>query len=314
MVRPEVIDEAVPKVRTSSVWYFKKTFTKRSATSDRHPEFCFWSVAFLRPVRRNSLNATGCVHKIHFLERATAHFFSWAHTAHSVAQDKVVSASFIVIPHAHSHPVSLMSLLNVKFTPFPSLLFSPSTSTSMTPTSLPGRTRSWCQSPDAPARWRESGRLVDSAPPVQNDTRKSGRTANVRCNWWSQGFGQACSAWRVMTKAPEQSILADARMVEEGMAKIASCRTCRFVQKKTPIDDAAMWQDSLRTTGWFRWREWEWYTGKWPGVHPKRLKFIRLEDQLFRWLGAQSIRRTNTAEPTILAQRWAACVRLRVFR
>ena len=29
-------------------------------------------------------------------------FFSWAHTAHSVAQDKIVSASFIVIPHAHS--------------------------------------------------------------------------------------------------------------------------------------------------------------------------------------------------------------------
>ena len=71
-----------------------------------------------------------------------------------------MSASFIVIPHAHSHPVSLMSLLNVKFTPFPSLLSSPS----MAPTSLPGRTKSWCQCPDAPARWRESGRLVDSAP------------------------------------------------------------------------------------------------------------------------------------------------------
>ena len=35
---------------------------------------------------------------------------------------KVVSSSFIVIPHAHSHPVSLMSLLNVKFTPFRGLL------------------------------------------------------------------------------------------------------------------------------------------------------------------------------------------------
>ena len=57
-----------------------------------------------------------------------------------------------------------MSLLNVKFTPFPSLLSSPSASSSRAPTSLPGRTRSWCQSADAPARWRESGRLVDSAP------------------------------------------------------------------------------------------------------------------------------------------------------
>ena len=33
--------------------------------------------------------------------------------------------SFIVIPHAHSHLVSLMSLLNVKCTPFPSLFSSP---------------------------------------------------------------------------------------------------------------------------------------------------------------------------------------------
>ena len=63
-----------------------------------------------------------------------------------------MSASFIVIPHAHSHRVSLMSLLNVKFTPFLSLFSSPSVSSSRAPTSLPGRTRSWCQSPDAPAR------------------------------------------------------------------------------------------------------------------------------------------------------------------
>ena len=69
-----------------------------------------------------------------------------------------MSASFIVFPHAHPHLVSLLSLLNVKFTPFPSLP-SPSASSSRVSTSLPGRTRSWCQSPDAPARWRESGRL-----------------------------------------------------------------------------------------------------------------------------------------------------------
>ena len=93
------------------------------------------------------------------------HPSSREHTlAHSVSQDKIVSASFIVLPHAHSHLVSLMSLLNAKFTPFPSLLSSPSASSSRAPTPLLGRTRSWCQSPDAPARWRESGRLVDSAP------------------------------------------------------------------------------------------------------------------------------------------------------
>ena len=57
-----------------------------------------------------------------------------------------------------------MSLLNVKFTLFPSLLSSPSASSSRVSASIPGRTRSWCQSADAPARWRESVRLVDSAP------------------------------------------------------------------------------------------------------------------------------------------------------
>ena len=84
-------------------------------------------------------------------------------TPHSVAHDQVVSASCIIIPHAHSHPVSLMSLLNVKFTPFPSLSSSPCASSSSVSTSIPSP-RSWRQSPDAPARWRESGRLVDSAP------------------------------------------------------------------------------------------------------------------------------------------------------
>ena len=53
---------------------------------------------------------------------------TWLRT--SVAQDKVVSTLFIVIQHAHSHPVSLTSLLNVKFTPFPSLLSSPGASSS----------------------------------------------------------------------------------------------------------------------------------------------------------------------------------------
>ena len=56
---------------------------------------------------------------------------------------------------------------------FPPLLSAPSTSSSMAPTSLLGRTRSWCQTKDAPARWSESGRLVDSA-----STTKLNRTEN----------------------------------------------------------------------------------------------------------------------------------------
>ena len=70
-----------------------------------------------------------------------------------------------MVPHAHSHPVSLMSVLNVKFTPFPSLLSAPSAPSSRASTPLPVRTRSWRQTPSAPAcHWRESGRLTDSAP------------------------------------------------------------------------------------------------------------------------------------------------------
>ena len=73
--------------------------------------------------------------RIHFLERATAHFLGSTHCA--LAQDKVVSASFMVIPHAHSHPVSLMSLLSVPFVPFPSLLSSSSASLSQSSTTTP---------------------------------------------------------------------------------------------------------------------------------------------------------------------------------
>ena len=76
-----------------------------------------------------------------------------------------MSASFIVIPRAHSHPESLMSLLNVKFTPFPSLLSSPSASPSRTS----GPHKKLVSIPDAPARWRESCRLTDSAPNKDNE-------------------------------------------------------------------------------------------------------------------------------------------------
>ena len=125
--------KAVPEVQKLARWNLSRILQENIHDKIRDlwpPSRFFLFVASSRPARRNSLNATEGVHRTHFLERATVHFFSWAHTAHSVAQDKVVSASFIVIPHAHCHPVSLMSLLNVKLTPFPSLLSSPCTSSS----------------------------------------------------------------------------------------------------------------------------------------------------------------------------------------
>ena len=70
----------------------------------------------------------------------------------------------------HSHPARAFSscvfdvVAQCQVYSVPSLLSSPCASSSRAPMSLTGRTRSWCQSPDAPARWRESVRLVDSAP------------------------------------------------------------------------------------------------------------------------------------------------------
>ena len=86
-----------------------------------------------------------------------------------------MSASFIVIPHA-----LLMSLLNVKFTPFPSLLSSPSASSSSVSTSIPGQTRSWCQSPDAPARgslaaWSIPLQAQVMSPPITRSGAQSDR-------------------------------------------------------------------------------------------------------------------------------------------
>ena len=92
------------------------------------------------------------------------HTFSSAHTAHSVAQDKVVSASFIVIAHAPSHLVSLMSMLSVPFVPFPSLLSSSSASPSRSTTTVQTCTRCrWLPSSAPASHWTESGRLTDSA-------------------------------------------------------------------------------------------------------------------------------------------------------
>ena len=62
--------------------------------------------------------------------------FSKEHTAHSVVQDKVVSASLTIIPHAHSHLAPFISLLHVPFVPFPSLLSSSTASPSRSTTTV----------------------------------------------------------------------------------------------------------------------------------------------------------------------------------
>ena len=48
--------------------------------------------------------------------------------------------------------------------------------TALVSTSFPKRTRSWCNSPDAPARWSESGRMADSVPNTKSNGCKSKAT------------------------------------------------------------------------------------------------------------------------------------------
>ena len=57
-----------------------------------------------------------------------------------------------------------MSLLNFPYRPFPRVLSSPSAPSSRISASTRSTARSWWNSPSAPARWSESGRMADSAP------------------------------------------------------------------------------------------------------------------------------------------------------
>ena len=115
------------------------------------------------------------------------HTFSREHTLRSsVAQDKVMSASFTVIP-ARRIPIlcSLMSLLNVKFNPFPSLpilaqcFLIQGSNISSGPhkklLSIPRRT---------PLAGGSSGRLTDSRPKTQvmSPTSPTSQITRIRSN------------------------------------------------------------------------------------------------------------------------------------
>ena len=112
------------KPRETWVGYFKKTFTIRSATSDRHPDFfeirCVFASSQTQLTERDGVctqnTLPGACHSTLFL----------VSTHCAVAQDKVVSASFTVIPHSHPHHPD-------------------------------------CPQAHPASHWRESGRLTDSA-------------------------------------------------------------------------------------------------------------------------------------------------------
>ena len=59
----------------------------------------------------------------------------------------------VIVVLTRSLILSLMSSPNIKFVPLPTLHSSPSDSSSRVSTTFPNRTRSWCNNPDAPARW-----------------------------------------------------------------------------------------------------------------------------------------------------------------
>ena len=168
MVRQEVIDELSYEVKikpleTVGSW-LQESYSRPAPQNLTAIQIDFILVAFSRPVRRNSLNATEGVHRIHFLWRAQ-HTLSREHmTAHSLAQDQVGKCKNVIVVPTRKSILSLMSLLNIPFVPFPSLHSAPSATSSRVSTSFPNRTRSWCLSPSAPARWSESDRMADPAP------------------------------------------------------------------------------------------------------------------------------------------------------
>ena len=127
----------------------QETFSKRTTTSDRHPIFfvkknfsCVFASSQTQLIERD-----GRVH---------TEYTPWSvhNTLFRTPWLKIKLCLRKSQSHSHTRILilSLMSLLNVKFAPFPSLLSSPSGSSSRISTSVPNRTRSWCQSPDAPAR------------------------------------------------------------------------------------------------------------------------------------------------------------------
>ena len=153
---------------------FRKTTQKLLSTRikrpDLHPDlFIFCCVS--RPVRRNSLNATG-VYTEHLTGRAHTHNFSRANTtAHHPHISKCGHTTFgfrrdrVRVFFSGSHPSrSLMSLLNVPFVRFPSVFSSPTAPSSRPSASTTSMARSCRNRPSAHARWSESGRMADQVP------------------------------------------------------------------------------------------------------------------------------------------------------
>ena len=89
-----------------------------------------------RPVRRNSLNATGGAHRAPHRTRTHAQFsraYTTAHHPHisSVSTPHWLKVKRVRVIFGVSHPSrSLMSFLNVPFVRFPSVLSSPTASSS----------------------------------------------------------------------------------------------------------------------------------------------------------------------------------------
>ena len=150
--------------------YTSRKFSTRTTKSDRHPDCCsfFELVALSRPVRRNSLNATW---------RLYTEYTSWSlHNTLLLVITWLRNPWFEIMlclrrshsrSHAHFHPVfDVVTQRQV-------CSFSV---TALVSTSFPNRTRSWCNSPDAPARWSESGRMADSVPNTKSNGCKSKAT------------------------------------------------------------------------------------------------------------------------------------------
>ena len=94
------------------------------------------------------------VHRIHFMERAAAHFSRHAFMRTACLKVKHNLCVIESVPHPSLSP---MSMLNVSLSHFPCLLSSPSAHLSRLSTCTTPIGRSPHNGPSAPARWSESG-------------------------------------------------------------------------------------------------------------------------------------------------------------
>ena len=156
--RNETGEQRAPRLTMSVVRQSRASFSNGKAVGVKGI-----SAEVLKTVPWRALQKTKNAFEMRYVDimlammHADTHFSRTCTTAHalhiSFGSIEIESASLI-------HPVSCLYC----FLRFPNPFFSSPPAPTSSPSASTAAARSWRQSPSAPARWRESGRLADSVP------------------------------------------------------------------------------------------------------------------------------------------------------